>query len=177
MKKHKKNTRHAATAREPISKKLRFDVLNRDGFKCRYCGQSAPDVVLHVDHVKPVANGGTNSLDNLVAACSACNGGKSDTEISKNTTENRVEFHHSAEILDFFSQEEIKRYDDKIEMLFKEIYSFTAHSCVSDFLSHTTELLVARGSFDRFTKLASNILAEICDQAHTSDCEDDNELA
>jgi hypothetical protein len=171
MKRHKKNTRRAATAREPISKKLRFDVLNRDGFKCRYCGQSAPDVVLHADHVIPVAKGGTNSPDNLVSACSSCNGGKSDTEIIKETTENRVEFHHSAEILDFFSAEDIKRADALTRLIFNELYSYTSFSEVRDFLCHTTELLVARGTSDIFTKLAANILEDICDQANLSDLE------
>jgi hypothetical protein len=38
-----------------------------------------------------VSKGGTNSLDNLVAACSACNGGKSDTEILKNAPLNQIE--------------------------------------------------------------------------------------
>ena len=40
-------------ARAPISAKLRFSVLMRDGFRCRYCGRTAsePEVVLHVDHV------------------------------------------------------------------------------------------------------------------------------
>jgi len=75
--KHRKTTT-ATYKREPIPKKLRFEILNRDDFTCRYCGQSAPDVVLHADHIKPVAKGGTNDPSNLVAACSACNGGKSD---------------------------------------------------------------------------------------------------
>ena len=76
MSKNKKST--ATFKREPIPKKLRFEILSRDNFTCRYCGQSAPDVVLHADHIKPVAKGGTNDPSNLVAACSACNGGKSD---------------------------------------------------------------------------------------------------
>lgn len=62
--------------RKPISKKLRFEVLQRDGYVCRYCGHGAPSVVLHIDHVVPVAHGGTNELDNLVTACEACNNGK-----------------------------------------------------------------------------------------------------
>lgn len=45
--------------REPIPAQLRFQVLQRDGFRCRYCGRSAQDgAVLHVDHVVPVALGG-----------------------------------------------------------------------------------------------------------------------
>ena len=57
---------------------LRFRVLRRDGFKCRYCGQSPPRVALEVDHVIPVARGGRDEMRNLVAACFQCNHGKRD---------------------------------------------------------------------------------------------------
>lgn len=62
--------------RPAMSPELRFTVLSRDGFTCRYCGRPAPDVVLHVDHIKPVVRGGTNDADNLVTACRDCNLGK-----------------------------------------------------------------------------------------------------
>lgn len=68
-------------ARKPISKKLRFDVLHRDGFACRYCGASGPGVELHLDHVTPVAKGGKNEMDNLITACQPCNIGKGVTEL------------------------------------------------------------------------------------------------
>ena len=63
-------------ARKPISKKLRFDVFKRDGFVCQYCGSHPPSVILHVDHIDPVANGGKNNIDNLVTSCEPCNLGK-----------------------------------------------------------------------------------------------------
>lgn len=64
-------------SREPISKKLRFDVFKRDGFACKYCGATPSEtVVLEVDHIHPVASGGTNEIDNLLTACFACNRGK-----------------------------------------------------------------------------------------------------
>lgn len=56
--------------------KNRFNVLERDGFTCQYCGARAPAVVLHVDHVVPVSRGGVNDASNLTTACSACNVGK-----------------------------------------------------------------------------------------------------
>lgn len=62
--------------REPMSKKLRFEIFKRDKFTCQYCGEKAPDVVLHVDHIRPVADGGGNDPLNLVAACQGCNSGK-----------------------------------------------------------------------------------------------------
>lgn len=38
-----------------VSKRLRFEVLRRDNHTCRYCGSSAPEVKLTIDHVVPVA--------------------------------------------------------------------------------------------------------------------------
>jgi len=63
----------------PISKRTRYEVLRRDNHTCRYCGGTAPDAKLTVDHVTPVALGGSDSPDNLVAACRDCNYGKAST--------------------------------------------------------------------------------------------------
>lgn len=68
--------------RKPIPKKIRFEVLKRDKFTCQYCGKSAPDVVLEVDHIKPVSKGGDNDIMNLVTSCKDCNRGKSNIELS-----------------------------------------------------------------------------------------------
>ena len=57
------------TARKGISKKIRFEVFKRDSFKCQYCGCSAPDVVLEVDHINPVSKGGANNILNYVTSC------------------------------------------------------------------------------------------------------------
>lgn len=62
--------------RVPLGKRVRFEVFKRDGFACQYCGAHPPAVVLHVDHIRPVADGGGNEADNLVTACEACNQGK-----------------------------------------------------------------------------------------------------
>lgn len=70
-------------ARKAISKRLRFAVFKRDGFRCRYCGRTPEVSVLHVDHVVPVSKGGTNDPANLVAACSSCNGGKSNIPLDR----------------------------------------------------------------------------------------------
>jgi hypothetical protein len=62
--------------RKSIGKKTRFEVFKRDGFTCQYCGSAPPKVILHVDHIVAVAEGGTNDQDNLVTSCDACNLGK-----------------------------------------------------------------------------------------------------
>lgn len=64
-------------SRQSTGKRLRFEILKRDGFRCRYCGAAATSKPLHVDHVVPVAEGGETIAENLVAACADCNGGKS----------------------------------------------------------------------------------------------------
>lgn len=64
-----------------LTPKERFYILTRDQYTCQYCGRSAPDVVLHVDHLQPVSLGGTNHPYNLLASCEACNISKSDTPL------------------------------------------------------------------------------------------------
>lgn len=68
--------------RQPIKKSVRFEVFKRDSFTCQYCGKSAPDVILHVDHIKPVSKGGENDLLNLITSCADCNLGKGARELS-----------------------------------------------------------------------------------------------
>lgn len=63
-------------SRKTIGKKVRFEVFKRDKFTCQYCGGKAPEVLLHVDHIQPVADGGTDDILNLVTSCSGCNLGK-----------------------------------------------------------------------------------------------------
>lgn len=71
--------------RKGLSKKIRFEVFKRDSFTCQYCGKSAPEVVLEVDHIMPVAQGGDNHLTNLVTACFDCNRGKKDKTLDDNS--------------------------------------------------------------------------------------------
>jgi hypothetical protein len=72
------------TKRKSISKKTRFDVFKRDAFTCQYCGKHAPEVVLHVDHIVAVSNGGGYELTNLVTSCVDCNLGKGPRELDDN---------------------------------------------------------------------------------------------
>jgi len=56
---------------------LRFSILMRDDFKCRYCGASASDgVKLEVDHIVARCHGGGNDESNLITSCARCNQGK-----------------------------------------------------------------------------------------------------
>ncbi|GAB1376416.1 hypothetical protein MASR1M48_12640 [Lactococcus petauri] len=77
VKKYQKRTTRS------INLKLRFRVLQRDSFKCCFCGASpAKDssIELHVDHILPWSKGGETVIDNLQTLCSKCNLGKSNLE-------------------------------------------------------------------------------------------------
>lgn len=63
-----------------VNLRLRFRVMQRDNFTCRFCGRSPalkPGVVLHVDHVRPWEKGGETEISNLQTLCDQCNLGKS----------------------------------------------------------------------------------------------------
>lgn len=64
--------------RAKMSDSLRYDVLKRDGFRCKICGASAEEgAKLHVDHIIPVSKGGKTEMNNLQTLCDRCNIGKS----------------------------------------------------------------------------------------------------
>ena len=57
-------------------------ILDRDGYRCAYCGRNMRDqhrrrgkqrVKPTVDHIVPVSRGGKNTWTNTVCACPACN--------------------------------------------------------------------------------------------------------
>ena len=56
-----------------VNKKIRFDILVRDNFTCNYCWRSAPDVILHIDHMLPFSKWWKTTTDNLITSCSDCN--------------------------------------------------------------------------------------------------------
>ncbi|HEX8946901.1 MAG TPA: HNH endonuclease [Candidatus Paceibacterota bacterium] len=66
-----------------ISLSLRLQVLNRDNFRCVFCGKSpATDLgtKLHIDHIQPFSRGGKSELENLQTLCEECNLGKSNKQ-------------------------------------------------------------------------------------------------
>lgn len=77
------------TERKAIARSIRFEVFKRDSFTCQYCGASAPDALLVVDHIKPVAEGGSNDITNLIVACQPCNAGKGARELDDDSVVTR----------------------------------------------------------------------------------------
>lgn len=56
---------------------LRKEVLDRDRWMCRYCGDRLTPETATLDHYIPQVKGGDNSKENLRAACLMCNSVKS----------------------------------------------------------------------------------------------------
>lgn len=92
----------------PVSVRVRFEVLKRDDFTCRYCGRRSPEVVLQVDHVVPQCQGGTDDPMNLVTSCWECNSGKGDAPLSQILT---GEDPHDAAILLLERERQLREYN------------------------------------------------------------------
>ena len=60
----------------PLSRRA---VFTRDSSTCVYCGGSGTSI----DHVVPRSRGGTNTWDNVVAACRRCNHVKADRSLAE----------------------------------------------------------------------------------------------
>nr|WP_139110026.1 HNH endonuclease signature motif containing protein [Ensifer sp. LC163] len=54
-----------------MSQSAKAAIFERDGERCRYCGTT--EGPFHVDHILPVALGGSNDPENLTVACRDCN--------------------------------------------------------------------------------------------------------
>jgi 5-methylcytosine-specific restriction endonuclease McrA len=60
----------APLPRKTMTPRKTIEVFARDGFRCAYCGENRE---LQVDHIVPIARGGTDALDNLQTLCRSCN--------------------------------------------------------------------------------------------------------
>jgi len=67
----------------PLSAARRQVIYDRDGHRCRYCGERVTALTRQVDHVVPASRGGTNDVENLVTACVACNRRKGSKTLSE----------------------------------------------------------------------------------------------
>ncbi|MDZ7711749.1 MAG: DUF1376 domain-containing protein [Rhodovibrio sp.] len=69
------------SARRSLSKSVRGRILARDGERCAYCGVTRSP--FDIDHIWPVAAGGTDDETNLTVACQHCNRSKSSKTIEQ----------------------------------------------------------------------------------------------
>ena len=126
--------------RKSLTKKIRFEVFKRDKFTCQYCGRSAPDVVLEVDHINPVSQGGTNEIMNLVTSCFDCNRGKgankiSDASVVKRQRDQLIELQERREQLDMMLEwrKELQNLQEDSVIAFENTFcDYTGYKLTSD---------------------------------------------
>ena len=126
--------------RKSISKKLRFEVFKRDNFTCQYCGNMAPDVILEVDHINPVAEKGTNDIMNLITSCFNCNRGKgcktlSDNQVITQQQNQLKEINERREQLKLMLKwkKELTKFDDEQINIINDMLSKHSNQCFSDY--------------------------------------------
>jgi HNH endonuclease len=90
----------------------RLVVLARDGNACVYCTAALSEDTFVLDHLVPVAKGGTNKKHNLVAACEVCNRRRGDSDPIHFLREN-----YRQQLL---TQEEFLRQKNYVEALLAE---------------------------------------------------------
>jgi hypothetical protein len=134
--------------RKPITKKTRFEVFKRDRFTCQYCGRMSPDVILEVDHIKPVAEGGTNKMINLITSCRDCNRGKGKRKLSDDAELKKQQ----KELVDHADKREqaemmIKWRDEMLDMTVRQAES------ISKYIENTTEWGVSDIGKSKLVKL------------------------
>ncbi len=77
QKRRKASTDNGISSRSRyIPPSVRVSVLHRDGSKCVFCGRTAKQIELEIDHIIPFSKGGSNDLSNLQTLCIDCNRGK-----------------------------------------------------------------------------------------------------
>jgi hypothetical protein len=101
--------------RKAVSPRARFEIFKRDGFRCQYCGLTPPNVILHLDHILAVANGGSNEDLNLITSCQSCNLGKSDVPL-----ERVIEPLKQAQEAELERREQVDEYNKFLSKLRKE---------------------------------------------------------
>lgn len=150
--------------RKALSLKTRFEVFKRDRFTCQYCGKSSPEAILQADHIVPVAQGGDNSLLNLVTSCFDCNMGKKANSLSDNAVLQKQET-EMAELLEKAQEiQAIAKIRNEIKNLDKQIASFVngqLHDLTSGKYSYSEHgikkvlTLVKKYGLDEFTTCLS----------------------
>ena len=82
--------------RPKIPQSLRVHILERDGYKCRICGDTAD---LCIDHIIPKFQGGADSEDNLQVLCRTCNAVKQHYTLSNDEIKRYLELYEQSEII------------------------------------------------------------------------------
>lgn len=102
--------------RQHIPKGLRHAVFKRDGYRCQECFRGREDgVKLEIDHIIPVAKGGTNEIDNLQTLCMECNRNKHTNEWIAGETDLTILENEYSKLLN-----QKREYEEKLDIAITE---------------------------------------------------------
>jgi 5-methylcytosine-specific restriction endonuclease McrA len=76
-------TNHVPSSKQNRETWKKRVVKERDEYRCNYCGAELPPRKLTIDHIYPKSKGGGNTYANTTAACTTCNGLKSNKLLSE----------------------------------------------------------------------------------------------
>lgn len=76
-------TRTSKTKRGRIRRVVKDNILRRDDYTCRFCGQRFEARELTIDHLIPIARGGLDEPTNYVTCCESCNQRKADMPLEE----------------------------------------------------------------------------------------------
>jgi len=62
-----------ARSRIPIPPEVKKHVFQRNNYQCQSCGKTKQETALEIDHIIPIASGGSNDISNLQTLCRTCN--------------------------------------------------------------------------------------------------------
>ncbi|GDZ04288.1 HNH endonuclease [Bifidobacterium pseudocatenulatum] len=153
-----------------VNKRLRFEVLRRDGYACHYC--HCKDIPLTVDHVVPQALGGRDEAENLVACCMECNSGKSsinpDEPLVAQVSEEATRFHRLLKIAiedKRVSLEDERAYCDNVLDMWESITSLDDEHCfpLPDSWRSSARYWAHIDVPDEYLRYAFEIAREKCD--------------
>ena len=131
--------------REHIPARLRHEVFKRDKYRCRECGATNKETTLEIDHIVPVAKGGSNNLSNLQTLCKACNRAKhtrtwvGGSYVSPLRKQNRL--YNTESSLDLKKQ--ISNYFDKRNIEYEGNDYYKNHGIIFDEFNNTKEFMDA----------------------------------
>jgi len=99
----------------------------------------APDVVLEIDHINPVVNGGNNGMMNLITSCFDCNRGKgkrklTDKEEVKKQQEQLKELNEKREQLKMMMEwrKELEQFNEEQVSLVNDLFETYTDSCLNE---------------------------------------------
>lgn len=155
-----------------ISKKLRFEVFKRDNYTCQYCGKKSPIVILEIDHVIPISEGGQDILENLLTSCFECNRGKG-KELLENYKEGTDPTEQAILLLE--RERQLKEYNEVVRQVrerknkeFEEIKVYWSKIIQVDYALPTA---IIRKALDYLPKEKILEAIDVCKETHIKQTE------